>query len=356
MAPTLHRLKQLIPRLEVVGVFRDSSVLYSALRDPILGGVLRDTVDRRLILRSDSGSYNFCSIFGAICAAVVRKAPVVLHGGLGDAGFFGWLATLARLRKGLVCKVPNSMVVTLGRHDVRRLTISPDTIALYFSKSEAERMRIAGDSHTRAIGFPRLYRSWVDHVGSLGPALLSESIPQAQRGDFALILLSSTLMGVFDKGELDVWFNEVVQTLRRHYSCLRLLIKPHPMQSLEQLEQFAAQLDPSREFITHVHVGALAKVSRFAVSLSSSSILDVLAMGTPLVLHQRFTRHWTIRHPEGSSYLGLGVPHSVDEESLVAALASANKPDAISDNLIDAVDHHEDLSVFTDFLLQGKKP
>ena len=351
--PMLQRLRQLVPGIEVVGLFRDSSARGLALRDPILGRALEESIDRHLILRSASGRPDPRAVGAAVLATVVSKAPLVLHAGAAGAGFFGRIAALARLRGGIVCRIPKTMTITLGRKDEPRAIPPTDDVVLCFSDREADQARRTGCRCAQVIGFPRLYRSWLDHVRALAPAMVADCAPWVAEEGIALVLLSSTVAEVFEAEELDRWFDEVIGTLRRQHPGLRLLIKPHPRQMSDQLVRLAARLDPSREIVTHLHTNALAAVCRFAVSCASSVILDVLAMGKPVVLHQRFTSHWMARHPEGSSYLHLGIPHSVDEPSLAASLAVVARPDVAPLDLSGLLGHREDLSVLTDFLLNG---
>jgi hypothetical protein len=354
--PLLQRLRQLVPAVEVVGLYRDGVARSLVLRDPILGQALERTVDRHLVLRRTSGRPDVTAIGAAILAAVGSKAPVVIHSGSAAGGFFGRLAVLARLRGGIVFRVPATTTITLGEQEGLRATPAADEVMLCLSEHTVAQARQAGFNRARGIGFPRLYHSWLTHVRAVAPKIVSESAPWAVDQGFAVVLLSSTVPGVFEVEELDQWFNEVIGSLRKHHPRLRVLIKPHPLQRPDQLDRLTAQLNPTREAVTHLHVNALASVCQFAVSCASSVILDVLAMGTPVVLHQRFTNHWLARHPEGSKFLNLGVPHSFDETSLARQLIGLTKTDIVRTDLAGMLGHSEEMSVLTDFLLKGIRP
>jgi hypothetical protein len=160
------------------------------------------------------------------------------------------------------------------------------------------------------------------------------------------LLLSSTVDRVFEEKDLFLWLDEALEVLRNSYPDCIIYIKPHPMQETAHLERVYSKLNSEREIITNVHTSCLALYSKAVISSSSSAILDVLSMDVPVILHQRFTSCWMKRHPEKSSYLELGIPHSEDKDTLRKLLISVLGSSHCQPNIRKKLKQREDLSIF----------
>ena len=90
------------------------------------------------------------------------------------------------------------------------------------------------------------------------------------------------------------------------------------MQDLEHLNRYLEQTGNPRVKITHLHPCLLASCSKFVIAHHTSTIIDALAMQTPVIQFQEFTDQWLARHPEGSSFLELGVSWARDKGELMA--------------------------------------
>jgi hypothetical protein len=357
IVPVLQRIKELYDEVKIIGFFLDDRVLVKMNRDKLLKIATDSVFTKKLVFRKSNIRFRNLRkvllqplILAKLTASIVGTSkPIMLHAGDVTKGGFKMLSVLVHANGGKVYKYPGSMVISSGKSPNK--SVAPGTEGdgyLCFNTVEADLARSAGFGKIYKIGYPRLYDSWIDFIWKVSTDQRLMDLPRmsetAGQKQVILVLLSSTVPGVFETGELNIWFDEVIVTLRRAFPKAHILIKPHPMQDSEQLKQLSNSLEHGREIVTYSHTAALAALSDFAISCSSSVIIDVLAMSTPLVLHQRFTDHWRRRHPELSSYLLPGVPHSTDKKGLAAAIQEITAPNYQIPDIKGWLNHFEDFS------------
>ena len=98
--------------------------------------------------------------------------------------------------------------------------------------------------------------------------------------------------------------------------------------------------------ILDLHAGVIASASDVVISAHSSVIIDALGMNVPTILHQNFTPHWLIRHPEVSSFLKLKNPHSYNEKTLVSELNNFKDKEREVSNIGKTLKHKDNFEVF----------
>lgn len=347
--PLLLQVVVCSPAMRVTCIAGNGETLSELERDPLLSYAFNTVVGGCYILRSKRKGWPYLpSVVRATLAIMRSSHPVLLHTGAANAGFSSLLAFLVRIFGGRVIRLPGSSAITLGREQKVNLITASDDTYLCFNTNEAEFARKRGYKEVCVVGFPRFYKAWCDHVAFHAGAMMAKELPAAARNrterDIGLIFLGSTVAGIYEESELESWFSEVISILRRDHPDMVLLIKPHPKQNQSQLSRLEGLLNPNREAITHLHASALASLAKLAVSSSSSVILDILAMGTPVVLHQKFTSHWLEHHPEVSGYLHVGLPHSDDSEGLAQALKEVVSTEYVVPDIREILGHKMDLS------------
>lgn len=235
--------------------------------------------------------------------------------------FMRILFYITRLQGGKMYEHFNGLVLTMGRQPVRTYSGNEGDGFLCFSPLDFDFLKAAGRNKFIPIGYPRLLPRWLDRVRKEGTSYVQaeyeqETINSGQ--EIVSLFLGSTLEGLFGKDELLDWLRDAVSVVEEVLPDTLIFIKPHPMQDLEHLNRYLEQTGNPRVKITHLHPCLLASCSKFVIAHHTSTIIDALAMQTPVIQFQEFTDQWLARHPEGSSFLELGVSWARDKGELMA--------------------------------------
>jgi hypothetical protein len=156
----------------------------------------------------------------------------------------------------------------------------------------------------------------------------------------------STVEGVFGKSEFEQWLKTAIRSVNREINDSFILIKPHPMQDMDHLAVVLKETGASNVGVTHLHAGVLASRSRLIIAHHSGTILDAMSFGVPTIQFQELTPGWMERHPEGSSYLELGLLWARNEHELDQCIKRGLSPRYTAPDLAKALEHRQDLTPF----------
>lgn len=195
------------------------------------------------------------------------------------------------------------------------------------------------------IGYPKLFDSWQQRLRSQSYVLFKEEIVRlfgAPDKNVITIICGSTVEGVFGLDEFNEWLRSAYEVVKCEVKGARVVVKPHPMQHFEHLKSVLEELDDVG--VSFLQPAVLAAHSRIVISHHSSAIIDAMATGTPTIHYQKFTPHWLVGHPNGSSYLELGPLCAQNPEELAFCIRQALSDDFEGPDLKSKLLHKRNLS------------
>jgi hypothetical protein len=219
--------------------------------------------------------------------------------------------------------------------------------ALCFGPRDFARAATHGSIHS--IGYPRLYESWLERIRTVSRDYVKLELQGYDRPEeegVVSLFSGSTVEGVFGKTEFEHWLKAAIRSVNREVEDSFILIKPHPMQDMDHLAEVLKETGASNVGVTHLHAGVLACRSRLIIAHHSGTILDAMSFGVPTIQFQELTPDWMERHPEGSSYLELGLLWARNENELDECIHRALSPQYTAPDLAKALGHRQDLTPF----------
>lgn len=302
--------------------FPRRTVFNAVQRDPFLSKQYGDLVDDTLFIDKATPIRSILSLLGLVLRVMRRPNNILLHAGQTSQGLGRWLALVVRLRCGRVFEHASVMTIFHGRHPEHpRPLTSLDHAFLSFGPDQERYLAAAGKGPFCRIGYPRLYQEWRRRVDAAAEDVLRDTLGAGWDGSSRVvsILLSSTVPGVFSKADLERWLADVLAAIRQEAADAIILLKPHPMQDVEHLRGVLNGHDDLTRLV-FAHAGVLATASNLVIFHHTSTVLDAMATGTPVIQHHHMTEHWLDRHPEGSAFLVLGHPHTETRVDLATAV------------------------------------
>lgn len=315
----------------------DNNLVLSQLkRDNFLYKKLFSVVDKISFIekkRISNGSniitdaYNYCIVLSQILCIALRifssKAPILMHSGNLSSRLINILNRLVKIKKGFTVAHYNLMVMfsNADNSESRKSRECFGDFFLCFSEAYTRDSFETGKYIN--IGYPRLYKSWINIVREEAKYFVDteiRSLVTCHNEPLLTLFLPSTVKGQFEESELEGWLIEVSSCLLNIFPNCLIVIKPHPMQNLDHLKDFLDTQISFRYVISFLHPALLASESRVVISHHSSTIFDALALQAPVIQHQEFTNHWLKHHPEGSKFLELGHSWTNNKESLAREL------------------------------------
>ena len=346
--PLMYRYKQICPNSHIYIIFRDLCLREELKKELVLNTAYEKFITEQIFLRGKR-KLNVLALFKVLFMLARSNKPTLLHSQDASIGLVGVLTKFTKIRKGKIFCYPKTSAITLGRVPLKKITENSEGDGyLCFNHTEYLYAQKSGRRNIHQIGFPRFYDAWHNHIESLTHSIIPRELPElfveSSSNKPILLLLSSVVSNVFEKEELYEWFTEVVSVIKTIFPSSWILVKPHPMQRQEHLSYLRSLINHEKIIFTKLHCGLLASITRLTISSSSSAILDILIMKKPVILHQKFTKHWLKRHPEKSSYLILGISHSENREQLKHTIKDIEKGHSIPD-IRNILRHQENLSV-----------
>ena len=104
-----------------------------------------------------------------------------------------------------------------------------------------------------------------------------------------------------------------VRSIRNSLGSRQIIIKPHPREDIDLINELIQQQDFTGIEISNEHPAVLSQQALFAISFWGSTILDPLSFDIPAIEYYIEAEHFRELEPEGSSYRNLGID-SVDNE------------------------------------------
>jgi hypothetical protein len=291
--------------------------------------------------------YRFIKLF----AVLATNSPVIMiHSRNVQIGALSFIRWLVKFKKGKIYSHPNTMTIFHGREMVTEKShINGSDNALYFS-SEGNQAISLDYNKKYIIGYPKLYNDWLSHVKELGNEYRKDIVHNAKQKDKKVValFLFSIVKGVVNIEDYNEWLSTVLSAIERCYKNPIILIKPHPpVERYRKIINEHMLKSSVEEFrILDLHAGVIASASDVVISAHSSVIIDALGMNVPTILHQNFTPHWLIRHPEVSSFLKLKNPHSYNEKTLVSELNNFKDKEREVSNIGKTLKHKDNFEVF----------
>ena len=347
-------------------IVENELILKQLKKDNFLHQKLFDNIDKISFIRRKKVSSSSNLIIKALNIFLVvwelmgisfrvlnSKAPILMHSShLGD-----WLVRLmnklVKKKKGIT--VAHFKLMTLFTKAINSNTKSDQKnfgdIFLCFDEAFISNRDSAIKSRYIAIGYPRLYKSWLNTLRNNSKHYVDKEIRDpllCNEKSLSVLFLPSTVKGVFEKSELKEWIIEVLSSLSKVFPESLVVLKPHPMQDIEHLKTILKAQSNHSYFISFLHPGLLASEARIIISHHSSTIIDALALQTPVIQHQVLTKHWVDRHPEGSAFLQLGHPWTEDAESLINELIKVKNDNWSQPNFLSVLEHNNSFKVFFD--------
>jgi hypothetical protein len=221
--------------------------------------------------------------------------------------------------------------------------------ALCFGPHDLASAAALGHGPVWPIGYPRLYGSWLERIRAVSRDYLRSELQRYDRPDdeeVVSLFSGSTVEGIFGKSEFEQWLKAAIRSVNREIDDGFILIKPHPMQDMAHLAEVLSEIEASNVGVTHLHAGVLASRSRLIIAHHSGTILDALSFGVPTIQFQELTPGWMEHHPEGSSYLELGLLWARNGNELDGCIKRALSPQYAAPDLSKALGHRQDLTPF----------
>lgn len=345
-------------------VIDDNSLIDQLSKDPFLSKQVTDIIDKVTLLpkkeiRSSTNKLAKISsilmllinILGLLKRLSFSKNPVLMHSGSVKTMMTGFLAKITKRKGGVTIghfKVMDRLAVN-DKYVTKKNLLEFGDFFICFNKQDVKSWSLESQNQTIEIGYPRLYKSWLETLKISSKKYLEDDLNITLDGkaeSLVSIFLPSTVKGIFEERELKEWIQEVIFCLDSVFPDALIVLKPHPMQNITIVEEALAEINNKSSNITYLHSGLLASQSILIVSHHSSTIIDALALNKPVVQHHKFTEHWLKRHPEGSSLLGLGQSWTQDKIELKSELNKIQKNLWIKPNFKHNIGHRDNLETF----------
>jgi hypothetical protein len=339
-------------------IFIDDLAFRQLERDDFLFGQVSECVDKISFLpkKNIRASSNPVIIFhhlllfifkllGVLYRITTTYKPVMMHSGRVSDSLLGIFHKAIKLRRGFT--VAHFKLMDLYYNNNKHINVQDDfgDIFICFNKKNVSSWDNSSKSKCIEIGYPRLYESWLENLRNNSKYYVQKHIKETatEMSPLAVLFLPSTVKGVFEENELKDWIFEIVHCLSEQFDDALIVLKPHPMQNFKHLANILDELNNRRCILSFLHPGILAAEAKLVISHHSSTIVDALALETPVIQHQNFTTHWLKRHPEGSSFLELGHPWTKNVEGLTFELKKIKNNEWVPPNFVSHIGHQNSI-------------
>lgn len=310
-----------------------------------------DLIDKDARLTSDFFHKVIRTLKLLPCMVRMLASPrfILLHSRSLKSTYMKMLYFINRVMRGRTYEHFSGLSLTIGRlPDSKKSFFTEGDGFLCFGPHDRPFLEAMGKTKLFEIGYTRLYRHWLGRVRQVGPRYLIEELERLNMSkDRAIVgvFLGSTVPGVFEISELEVWLETAIKVVQRKIQEAVILLKPHPMQKMDHLNTYLAGMNCKGIAITHIHPTILAAGSKLIISHHSSTIIDGLSMKTPTIQYQDLTEHWMKRHPEGSAFLKLDPLWAQNEEELDKCIDIALSSQYVPPDIEGILGHREDISI-----------
>ena len=316
LLPLFLEIKHHEPMMYVEAIFIGRTCFEQLKKDKFLFDQFSDNVDRITFLPDTdrSGPLKKSCILGLKLAGILlrvlmTKAPRIFCSDIQGGWLTRVMSKVGRLRGGLTFCHSKSMVFLKGRLPTRSVKAvwSGDGFLCCGLYDEPFHKQ-AGHTNIESIGYPKLFDEWQQVVRENGGRYLQEDLGEnslISQGRVVSLFLGSTVPEIFSLEELEDWLASCVLTVQKKLPGSMIVVKPHPMQEIDHLNQFIHHLESPNTVVSFLNASVLASQSDLVIAHHTSTIIDAVAFGVPTIQYQFFSEHWLRRHPEGSSFLHL---------------------------------------------------
>lgn len=356
LLPLFMEIKQARPDVKITLLFLDDKVYSDLLRDPFLSNeVLRIVSSLRRFRIQTTAKANIMSsapvlIHTLIDIAKSRK-PLLLHSRGIDSYAMKLLNMIVKIKGGNSYQHFAGMPLMIDRESksstVKR---SEGDGFLCFSQHDIRFLQGAGYRHVIPIGYTRLYKTWLKRIREVAPDYLSREFVELglpPTRPYIALFLGSVVPNLYTSEEQEQWLQDVFAIAQKNLPDAVFLVKPHPVEkphALKMIDDIVANYPMAR--LTHLHPGVLAAGAQLVVAHHTSTIVDSMAIGAPTIQYQELTPHWLKVHPEGSSFLKLGLLWARNREELHGCFKEAISDNYVVPDVSVPLKHNTNLNVF----------
>ena len=355
--PLYIKLKEQHPKLKIEIAFMDDKAYQDLFRDDFLYPEVKNCIDKIYRLKPKKGGkirnkfFSLLNVLPLFFQILATRNPVLIHSILEESMFIRLLSKVVRIRSGKIFTHLPSLHITIGVSPPDRLFgKAPDMDAfLYFGEADVTYLEKRRFPKFIQMGYPRLFSSWKEYISNKSPELVKRELEKknlSTDSKLVTVFVPSTVENIFNITELKDWLKSVIHILSNDFPKDVIILKPHPMQKMEIVEQVVKEMECNNVIISFTHVGVLAASSQFVISHHSSAIVDSMGLLVPSIHYQNFTPHWLQRHPDGSSCLKLNPLWARDEDELRKCIATALSKNYHVPKIESILGHKEDVSMF----------
>tara|TARA_B100000315_G_scaffold149435_1_gene138174 strand:+ start:1434 stop:2555 length:1122 start_codon:yes stop_codon:yes gene_type:complete len=214
-----------------------------------------------------------------------------------------------------------------------------DRIILIFHRHNSTYMEKMGYPHQAIIGYPIFFPEWKKIVNEYPGGEISQ-------GSIVLINSRHVVEQYMDKDKYFYLLESALRVLRKNFVDIPIVIKPHPREDLDVINEIIYQQKISNVLISFEHPAVLAKTAVMATTFWGSVILESLSMGIPTVEYYIEAERFRDDYPNGSNYKAVGIHTASNEKELENFAESVINNTYKFPEIVNEFKEGKDLSIF----------
>lgn len=160
------------------------------------------------------------------------------------------------------------------------------------------------------IGFPKFYKGWTN--------LINDYSTKFDKNDKYIVIFTRQHNHKYymDPDKYTYLVTSSYKAIRSVYGLCKILIKPHPRENIDYLNNIINKNNFKQLFLTNEHAGVLSNKAILTISFWTSTILDSLAQNTPAIEYYVESKNFRIVEPKGSLYKMYGIDSASNQFEL----------------------------------------
>ena len=293
-------------------------------KDDFLHSTWKKSIDKSYVLSNSKIIFKLFFNFKLLLRIIISKNVILLTDGKISKRNLKFLQYIIFLKKAKFLCHPSILSIEESNN-------CKNLINLTFSKKSNKNL------NEISIGFPKLYYSWKSEVHKYN--VENPFIKKDQK--LITVFVPSTVKNVFDNEELNIWLNEVLESISIYCPGFLVMLKPHPMLEIKILENIIEKYPKIIVEISYLNPSLLANASSFIISHHSATILDGLFLKRKVIVYIKLTDNWLKRHPDGSVYSKLNVLFTSSQKSLYKNIEKCLENEMVDSMNIESLVEHE---------------